>query len=653
MEKDPMSSLTKELNLSKDFPPPTYDDWKAAAEKLLKGAPFDKVLLNKTYEGITLNPIYQQKDIENLDFVNSLPGFAPYVRGNHILGYREKSWEVSQELSVADPAEFNLILKNNLQRGQTEINCLVTGSNSCTCGLQIKDVNSFAVAFKDIDLEKYPLRVKPLDNQLMILELLQKYITTSGLKVKGAFIFDPLADLLISGKASRFPADYLKKTLSLTRGTNLRVISVEGNTYKNAGSSITQELAFAFSTAIEYIRNLKDKLESEEINTLFDFTLSVDSDFFFEIAKFRAARMIWTQILQEFGLESETKMYIHARTTTYNKTVYDPYVNLLRTTTEAFSAVLGNVDSLHVGYFDEALKSADDFSRRIARNQQLILKEEASLDRVADPVGGAWYIEYLTNFLAEKTWELIQEIENKGGMLEAIKKGFIQTRIAEIAEQKQKNYATRKDAILGTNYFTNIGEVLPEKEDHCCCCETSCDSSVIAVSPLKIVRAAFQFEQIRDVAEKFTMEKGIRPKVFIAIIGDKEQLKLRMDFSEEFMKVGGFDVVNGNPFADSKEAAIDAHKSGADIIVICSSDSAYPEIIPLFTTELADLGNKSILLMAGYLKDYINDFTAAGVFDFIHLRADAVQIFNGIWEKLVGNRVEDYLNNYCCGGKNA
>ncbi|MDD3050106.1 MAG: methylmalonyl-CoA mutase family protein [Candidatus Cloacimonetes bacterium] len=649
MEKSLENPLPKELNLLNDFPPPTYEEWKAAAEKLLKGAPFDKVLKTTTYENIILEPMYRLEDIENLQFPHSLPGFKPFVRGNRASGYTSKPWKISQDTNYSDPIEFNRALKVDLQNGQTEINFTVSYKTEHKYGLVIDSYEDIKKAFAGIDCAEYSFRIRTFFNACEIFALFLKFAEEKEFSLAGSFVYDPISELLCLGRlvkpfesiVSEY-ADFVRNASK--KNPNLRFIGIEGITFNHAGSSITQELAFTFSAAIEYVRAYqKLGLDVDFLAPKMNFTLSLGSNFFMEIAKIRAARMIWSQIVEEFGgNEDSQRMYIHGQTSLHNKTVYDPYVNVLRTTTEAFAGVLGGVDSLQTGCFDEAVRIPQDFSRRIARNQQLILMEEANLNKVIDPAGGSWYIEYMTNELAEKTWDIINMIEQEGGMLQAILKELPQTMISKITQEKQRNLAVKKDSILGTNLYIDLSERLIEKELSNCT-EIAKGDYPVTVNPLRFHRAAESFEAIRNASEKYLKEKGKRPTVFIASIGQISALKLRIEFCEEFMRVGSFNVISGNLFNSIKEAVQKAVDSNADIIVICSQDSDYPSVVPEFINKIKEMKYNSQLILAGYPKDIIEEMKSAGIDDFIFVKANALEIFTRLWSQILKKPLEEYL----------
>lgn len=276
---------------------------------------------------------------------------------------------------------------------------------------------------------------------------------------------DPLGQLARDGRLPRDLDGIHDVMAQLTawaqaNAPQLQTITVQGNPYHNGGASATQELAFALATAVEYLRAMQARgLSVDDAAPRFRFALSIGSNFFMEIARLRAARLLWAKIVQAFGGNAESqKMRIHARTSAWNQTVYDPHVNLLRGTTEAFSAVVGGCDSLHISPFDELVRVPDDFSRRVARNTHTVLSEETHITHTVDPAGGSWYVETLTDAVARQTWAIFQEVEKQGGMTKTLLAGWPQSQIADTAAKRAANIAKRKDIFVGTNMYPNMKE---------------------------------------------------------------------------------------------------------------------------------------------------------------------------------------------------
>lgn len=498
-----MQKPTSEKLLT-DFPPTSYPEWKQAAEALLKGAPFEKRMLTPTPEGITLQPIYRREDLAKLPFADTLPGAEGYLRGTRAEGYRERTWEIAQEVPDAEPETFNAALINDLMRGQDAINVVLdeasergidpdqTESGECgRGGLSLACLADMDKAFKDVLPDAVSYHFQSGMAAFGVVGFFETWLNAqarpaTGTKgssacisaadrshtarfdkksIRGSLNIDPLAWLAQNGalpvcldqlydEAAGLAAHYsFKRPGFLTMG-------VSSLPYHEAGASAVDELAAAMATGLAYLRALCARgLSINDAASQIRFTLGIGGNFFMEVAKFRVARLTWSRIVRELGGDKEAqKIRLHARTGRYNKTQHDPYVNMLRTTTEALSGVVGGVDSMTVAPFDEVIRPADTFSRRIARNTQIILQEECELTSVVDPAGGSWFIESLTAELAEKVWSAFQNIEAEGGILASLEKGTLQERIGKTRAAREKSLAQRQSSLVGTNKYPNLTE---------------------------------------------------------------------------------------------------------------------------------------------------------------------------------------------------
>ncbi len=693
-----------------EFPPVSYDEWRKAAEKALKGAPFEKRLITRTYEGISLQPIYRQEDIQGLPHLDGLPGFAPYARGADALGYVSRSWDVAQELPYATPATFNAALRTDLERGQNAINLVLdaptlagldaddpAAANVGAHGLSISSVADLATALAGVDLANTPIYIQASTSALSFTALLAALLQQQGQSpavLRGAIGMDPLGQLARDGQLPRDLAGIYDAMAQLTtwaanHAPQLQTLTVQGHPYHDGGASTTQELAFALATAVDYIRALQNRgLDIDTIAPRIRFALSIGSNFFMEIARLRAARLLWAKIVMAFGGNAESqKMHIHARTSAWNQTVYDPHVNLLRTTTEAFSSVVGGCDSLHVSPFDELLGAPDEFSRRIARNTHIILREESHLNRTVDPAGGSWYVETLTDAVARQTWDLFQAVEKQGGMAQALAAGQPQRQVAETAAARAANIAKRKDVFVGTNMYPNIKEtrlaatpvnsaaLKAERATVLSAVRASADiaarqaalgqlgstASVAAaiaaaaagatlgeiaralrgsaqpgptINAICAQRGARPFEQLREAAEAYTARTGQRPQVFLATMGPLTQHKARADFATAFLGVGGFETIYPAGFDSPAAAAAAALASGAKAVVICSTDATYPDIVPTLVQALKQAQPDLSILLAGYPAEHVEAFKAAGIADFIHLNANCQALLSNLQKNM-------------------
>jgi len=696
--------MPKQDHLFDEFTPPTYDEWRAVAEAALKGAPFEKKLVDKTVEGIDRQPLYFQEDAADLPHLNSLPGEAPYVRGASASGYLIEPWLIAQELAYGTPADFNAALRYDMERGQTAVNLLLDAATRAGLdpdqseagvvgkgGVSLASVKDLETALKGVDLSVTPIFIRAGTVALPLMALLAALVRKQGGQtedLQGCLEDDPLGVIAHEGtlplSLERAYDEMAQLTLwAAEKAPKLDTIAVHGYPYINSGASAVEELAFVLATAVDYLRALVEREVPLDVAAQrMRFAFGIGGDFFMEVAKLRAARILWQKVVAAFGGdETSQQMVLHARTATYNKTVYDPYVNMLRTTMEAMAGAIGGVQSMHVAPFDEVLRQPDEFSRRIARNQQIILQQECNLTRLVDPAGGSWYIEWLTDQVAQKAWGLFQEIEAKGGMWAAMQSDLPQQKAGETGGARYKNLSQRKQVFVGTNMYANLTEkrlddsavdynaIYAERSDAIQHHRTHDDSAAHTgamhhlnlmaeaspqamvetaieaakagatlneltralrinddeypeITPVCLHRATEPFEKLRTAATAYQEKNGHLPQIFLATMGPLRQHKARADFTVGFFEVGGFELIYPSGF-DTPEAAASAAKvSGAGAVVICSTDDTYPEIVPSLVSALKADNSDMVVIVAGYPKDHIDSFKEAGVDDFIHIRAN-------------------------------
>ncbi|MBW1990014.1 MAG: acyl-CoA mutase large subunit family protein, partial [Deltaproteobacteria bacterium] len=473
-EKD----LWEPAELFGEFEAATYDQWRRAAEESLKGAPFEKRLVTKTYEGINLAPMYWPKDVEGLELAKSLPGTFPFARGTAQAGHLESPWVIAQQTVEPTPDRANEVLAHDMARGQTGIHLvldrptrLFTDADHATGqvgvdGLSLCTAADAKTLFAGLD-PAAPLHVDAGALALPLLCLLAAGREQAGLNAPPAGVVgaDPLAELAATGSLTLdfTPAfDAMAAAVLLARESfpGLRTILVSAQPYHNAGAGAEKELAFAMATAAEYARAMGQRgLTADDVFASMALSFSVGRNMLMEIAKLRAARVLFAMVAEAFGAsEQAAKAHVHARTSWWTKTAYDPYTNMIRNTTEAFAAVMGGVDSLHVGFFDELVRHPGEFSRRVSRNLQVLLQAEARFIRPVDPAGGSWCVESLTWELGEKAWSLFQEIEGDGGMTQALYAEGPQQACADTAAQKRVDVERRKEVFVGVNKYPNLEE---------------------------------------------------------------------------------------------------------------------------------------------------------------------------------------------------
>jgi methylmalonyl-CoA mutase len=608
------------------FPPVTTEEWLGKINADLKGADFNKKLIWKTAEGFDVKPFYRKEDVENLLYINTLPGQFPYLRGTKV---NNNNWLIRQNIKVTDYSKANRKVLSILMKGIDSLGFIIEDPESITS-------SNFDLLLERIFLGGVELNFLSNGKALEITDLVKNYVKKSYSdpnQIRGAIEADPLSRLMLNGTLCISPEegfDYLGKVVnSLEPLPHFRAMQINASNFSNAGGDIVQELAFALSMGCEYLSQLTQRgVSGETAASKMRFSFGTGSNYFPEIAKLRAARLLWSVVTRGFlTADAENiKMDIHCVTSRWNKTVYDPYVNMLRSQTEAMSAILGGADSLTVEPFDIVFRHPDEFSERIARNQQLILKEEAYFDKVADPSAGSYYIENLTNLLAENAWNLFLEIEDQGGFLECLKSGYIQRKLKMSGAKKLSNLASRKSILLGTNQYPNPQEKISDTVDRNVLFSEKTVSEDLVVDPITLIRGSEQYDKIRiavDTASK-------RPVVFLLPIGNPVMRKARSQFSANFFGCAGYKVIDNKGFDTIEESVAKSLEAKADIVVICSSDEEYMVFAPEIYSRLKD---SSILVIAGDPESR-EELKSAGLGNFVHMRSDVVETLNYFNSKL-------------------
>ena len=603
------------------FPPVTTEEWMAKINVDLKGADFNKKLVWRTNEGFNVMPFYRKEDLEGLPTIGSMPGQFPYVRGTR----DNNDWLIRQQILGTTPAEINANAKHALDKG-------VESLGICMCELEPSDL---AAVLEGIDLSKVEVNLGCCPGKAVeFAKALVALVENAGAKdsFKGSIGFNPFKRLLKRGL--EFPKDLKETALAVYEAVKpvagLRCFAVDSFLLNNAGAYITQELGYALAWGAEWMTLMTEAgLTPCEVNARVKFNMGISSNYFMELAKFRAARMLWAEIVKAYGADEECcKMAVHAVTSQFNMTIYDAHVNLLRSMTETMSAALAGVDSIETLPFDLQYKTPDEFSERIARNQQHLLRDESHLNKVVDPAGGSYYIETLTTSIAEQAWKLFNEVEDNGGFYAMLKKGDIQAKVNESGVKRHLDVARRKEILLGTNQYPNINEMALDKiEKSGCSCGCGCSAEDGAVEMLNFDRAASQFEQLRLDTER----AANRPKVFMLTIGNLAMRLARAQFSGNFFGCAGYEIIDNNGFATVKEGVDAAVEKGADVVVLCSSDDEYAEYAPEAFKQLA---GRAEFVVAG-APACMEDLKAQGIENFIHVRVNVLDTLVAFNAKLL------------------
>lgn len=615
-----MDQKEKLKKLFSEFPPVTTKEWEDVIRTDLKDADYKKLIWN-TNEGFQVKPYYRSEDIEYIDFLNTLPDQFPYVRGERKDG---NQWHIRQDIIVEDIKKANKKALDILMKGVTSLGFVIDPKFEPT----IDDIERLC---ENIYADAVELNFICFHDSLKVVQHVEKLVKKYNRelhKIYGSVDFDPLGQFVLKGKfpvSAEVSFDQAKNMIESARHLpKFKVITVNGKYFQNAGGNIVEELAFSLAQGVNYLTQLTERgLSINEIAPRMLFQFAVGSNYFMEIAKIRAARMLWAQIVHAYGpcCDSKAKMNIHSTTSDWNKTVYDAHVNMLRTTTESMSAIIGGSDSLTVGPFNSIYEPSTEFSERIARNQQLLLKEESYLDKVVDPAAGSYYIENLTYSIIDEAWKLFLEIQEKGGFLEAFRTGFIQQIIQDSTQKRDMDIATRKEVLLGTNQYPNPTEFKENKIEQSVFEASDCTYKNAEVETLKMYRGSQAFEELRYKTDAFA-KTNERPKVFMLTMGNLAMRRARSQFAGNFFSCAGYEIIDNNGFKTVEEAARAFENANADIAVICSSDEDYADIAP----KLFDLLNdKAIVVVAGYPKAILNDLETKGIKHFIHVRTNVLE----------------------------
>ncbi|HTQ40038.1 MAG TPA: methylmalonyl-CoA mutase family protein [Pirellulales bacterium] len=685
--------LPEKFTIENEFPPVTYEQWRALAEADLKGATVEQKLVTHTYEGVDIHPVYSSRDALGSGDVFGLPGAPPFVRGPNAVTAMQHGWDLRQEHAHPDLHVTNRAILEDLEGGVTSI--LLRLDAAACLGLEPDDpaaadlVGQDGVAAYHLDdlaalLEKVQL---PLIG--VALEAGAAFLPAAAMLValwrqrqvppdqaRGAFNADPLAVLAGEGRLPVSTSAALSMLADLAVWTvknypHVTAVGVDTSPYHHAGATAAQDIGFAVATGVEYLRAMTAAgMDVDPAARQIEFNFCVGTHHFLAIAKLRAARWLWSRIIQAAGgSPAAGAMRINARTSKRVLTQRDPYVNLLRNTVGVFAAGVAGADSMTSVPFDAMIGLPDAFSRRVARNSALILQEEAHLHRVADPAGGSWFIDRLTQEIAEQGWKVFQQVEQQGGMLAALKSGWVAAQIDSAFAPRAKDIARRKEGITGVSEFPDVGESQLSRSDVDLAAIRSAviarsaaarkkmpaintinptgatqaavsaaeagatigqisaalgfGSELTEIAPLQPRYFAEPFEALRAASDAWQATHGKRPTVFLANMGPVAHHTARATYAKNFFEAGGFNVVSNNGFSDADAVAEAFRTSGATIAVICSSDKLYPELVPQLAGKLKAAGARTVVL-AGNPGANEQAWRTAGVDRFIFIKCDVL-----------------------------
>jgi len=701
--------IDSKLTLVTDFPPVSYDEWKADVVAELKGAPFDKKLVTHTLEGIEIQPLYTAVDWASDGDPSGLPGFVPLTRGSQVLGHAVTGWDIRQEHRQPARAEANRAILEDLEHGVTSVQLRLDAAACAGLDADVREaaelcgqdgtmaysLGDFESLLAGVHLDIAPVSLDTGAAFLPAAALLAALLRQRKLDpaaVRCAFNADPLGALMSEGHLL-VPLDVaLAQMADLAAWTaahypHATAVEVDTDAYHHAGATSTQDLAFAVATAAEYLRAITGAgLDVDTAIRQVGFGMSLGCHFFQAIAKLRALRKMWAKVIATTGGTAVTarSTRIRVRTSRRVLTRRDPWVNLLRNTVCCFAGAVGGADAITTTPLDAAIGPSDEFSRHLARNTQLILLEESHLSQVIDPAGGSWFLERLTDQLAEKAWAQFQAIEGRGGMVRATTEGWVAEQIRTVEAKRERDLATRRQAVTGVSEHPNVSEqpvtrpkpdrvklraeasarLVAWRRDHPCADELAALAQLAAdprrapsalteaavkaaeagatlgqlsvalaaapdkdlparVEPLSIHTYAAAYEELRDASDQYTAKTGARPLVFLANMGTPAECIARATYALNFFEAGGFGVLNNDGFKDPEAAAAAFRESGAKVAVICSTDKKYQTAVEATAPRLKAAGARTVIL-AGNPGANEAKYRASGVDRFIFVRCDVL-----------------------------
>jgi methylmalonyl-CoA mutase len=663
-----------------------YDEWRQLASKELKGADPDSLTWH-TPEGIPVKPLYTADDLEALEVVGGLPGLEPFVRGPRATMYANRPWTVRQYAGFSTAEESNAFYRQNLAAGQMGLSVAfdlathrgydsdhprVVGDVG-KAGVAIDSVEDMKILFDGIPLEKMSVS---MTMNGAVLPVLAGYVVAAeeqGVtqdQLTGTIQNDILKEFMVRNTYIYPPAPSMRIVADIIEHTSKHMprfnsISISGYHMQEAGATAVQELGFTLADGLEYARFAVSRgLSVDDFAGRLSFFFAIGMNFFMEIAKLRAARLLWSRIMTDLGAKKPASKMLrtHCQTSGVSLTEQDPYNNVVRTAYEAMAAVLGGTQSLHTNSFDEAIALPSDFAARIARNTQLILAEETGITHVIDPLGGSYYVEALTQSLANEAWKLIQEVEALGGMTKAVESGMPKLRIEESAARRQARIDRGDETIVGVNKYRleneppvdvreiDNTEVRRRQIERLEQVKRSRDPQRVQAALDALTRGASgdanlleltieatraratvgeisdaletvfgryranirtisgvyggayagdaEFQAIRKEVEQFAQEEGRRPRILVAKLGQDGHDRGAKVIATAFADLG-FDVDIGPLFQTPEEAAREAVENDVHVVGVSSQAAGHKTLVPQLVDALRAQGANEIVVVVG------------------------------------------------------
>ena len=607
------------MKLASQFQPQDEKTWRTLAEKALKGGVVED-LSSKTLDQISLEPLYWSKD-EHANERAGQPGGEPFARGLRA-SVATPAWTICQLHATADASETNKQILADLEGGVGAIALRIAAPEQA--GMVLQGVDELDRVLEGVHLDFIALHLEPGIHFAPIAQMLRELWSRRGLEdnaVSGSLGADPLGACAQAGGLDTAFEEALAGAADLAIATHARhpgvtALCVDTRPYHDAGASEAQELACLAATLASYLRALETAgLAPDEGLAQIGFVLTCDTDLFVSIAKLRTARTLISAIARSCGAEAAVPgLALRAETSRRMLSRLDPHVNLLRATAATAGAALGGADTISVLPFTALLGQPNDLARRIARNCQLVLQEEAHLGRVLDAAGGSWFIDTLSEQLAAKAWTLFQEIEAAGGMMAALATGHVQKVLRQTANERAQAVATADAELIGVNAFPHLHEKTPTLSQ---APMEALDDPAVTVEPLPLARPAQAFEALREAANAYTEAQSALPQLFLTNIGCLADYNAHSLYASNLFATGGIKAVGDAGYGTPQEAAAAFAASGAKIACVCGSDEAYGDNAAAFALALQEAGAQ-YLYLAGRPGEARAMLKKAGIAYFIH-----------------------------------
>ena len=592
--------------LFSEFPDITTEAWEEKIKSDLRDSEAYQKLIRGSEEGIDIKPFYRTEDIEAI-------GYLQRIQEMRESGTTPNSWTICQDLFPdKDPGTTQQRIKEALKGGAEAIRFQYTGSADPASSL----INTLV---REVPLKETELLFQGTMKADAIYQVLTERAGNKGIPasdLRGCLGADPIGYMVTSGipiasmeNLGRLVDETMRKS------PHMRVIDINGASVQNAGGTLVHELAFALAMGSDYLSFMKGKgLDDSQIQNAIQLSVAVGPSIFMEMSKLRAIRILWSALAGAYGLDPKKSITIHATSSYWNLTIFDPYVNMLRGTTEAIAAILGGADLLTLLPFDFVHGGTSSFSDRIARNVQIIMREEAYLDRVADPASGSYYIDSLTDAICEQAWNLFQEVESMGGFRKAFEAGWIQEQVSAAKRKKLEKYSSGINKLIGSNVFPDSGETIPEHVS----LQMPEPAHEAALEPLVQFRPSALFEKVRLDTEK----SGKRPRVLLFKFGPPAWAQARATFAANFFACAGYEILEVSPFTSTKEGIKLSREIKPEVVVLCSSDTEYGSFAPVVDQECNE---DSLIVIAGFPADSMEELKSKGIVHFIHQKTNLLE----------------------------